>query len=381
MFGYQSGLAITTSSNNTGFGTGTLKAVNGTGNGFNSAFGYLSCNFLTTGIHNTGLGNGSLYTNTTGNGNTSVGSQSYGGDAGQTTGDNNTLLGYLAGFDYRVGSNNTFIGYQAGRGLQNGESNILIGPISFLNTGSNYNVVIGNINVAIGSRETLSNHIILADGQGNIGLRINDLGLTTLPRNTIANITGDATGKAVVTKEFMQASGITINGSLIPLNGSATITTAPQTVTTLPLASNYVNSTVTRTSVTGWTFNVTAGKRYKIEIIGTYQTAVTTTGGSIGFILSSGAGSIMGLMEGEIVQTTAATGLRTTIRAVNATNTTAGSFMTTTGVGVINSPHYIGGILNLKCTTSGVFEVQFASEVAASSAQLNADSLLLVTEY
>jgi hypothetical protein len=211
-------------------------------------------------------------------------------------------------------------------------------------------------------------------------------GTPTLPTGTIATTQtiGDNTTKLATTafvKGSLNSTGVTINGTLVPLGGTISFTTSPQTTISAPLAIPYVDSSATRTTVTGWTFNVTAGKVYKVEIIGTYQTAATTTGGSIGFILSSGTGTIHGIMNGEIVQTTVATGVRTTIRAINATNTTAGSFMTTPGVGVINSPHYIGGILNFNCVTSGVFEIQFATEVAASSAQLNAGSLMLVTEY
>ena len=207
-------------------------------------------------------------------------------------------------------------------------------------------------------------------------------GVTTLPTVTNTLIKAEPTGKVLITKEYLSTTGFTVNGTLIPLGGSMTFTAPTQLTTTSKLTSAFSNSTTTRNTVSSWTFAVTAGKTYKIEIIGAYQTAALTTGGSIGFILTGGGtGSIMGKMDGEILQTTVNTGVRTTIRAINDINTTAGSFMTTTGVGVINSPHYIGGILNFSCTTSGTFEVQFGSEVALSAAQLNAGSLLLVTEY
>lgn len=53
--------------------------------------------------------------------------------------------------------------------------------------------------------------------------------------------------------------------------------------------------------------------------------------------------------------------------------------MTSTGVGVINSPHNWYSVSVFNCTTSGTFQVQWASEVAASAARLNAGSVMIVT--
>lgn len=150
------------------------------------------------------------------------------------------------------------------------------------------------------------------------------------------------------------------------------------TKTVLTLASLFASTSVTRANVTGMSFAVTAGKKYKINLIGDYQTGVTTTGGSIGFILTSGTGTIKGRVCMAISQATVATELATTIRAINATNTTAGSFITSTGVSVIDRPHYFTGDLIFDCLTSGVFQLQFASEVASTSAQLNAGSVMII---
>lgn len=146
----------------------------------------------------------------------------------------------------------------------------------------------------------------------------------------------------------------------------------------LTLASAFPSTSVTRANVTGMSFAVTAGKKYKITLIGDYQTAVTTTGGSIGFVLTSGTGTIKGFVTMAISQATVATDLTTTIRAINATNTTAGSFITSTGVSVINSPHYFTGDLIFDCLTTGVFQLQFATEIVSTSAQLNAGSVMII---
>lgn len=165
-------------------------------------------------------------------------------------------------------------------------------------------------------------------------------------------------------------------GALQSFDLTIPINTAQRQVITL--ASNFPSTSVTRANVTGMSFAVTAGKKYSISLIGDYQTGVTTTGGSIGFILTSGTGTIRGFVTMSISQATVATDLTTTIRAINATNTTAGSFIISTGVSVINSPHYLTGELIFDCLTSGVFQLQFASEVASTSAQLNARTVMII---
>lgn len=137
---------------------------------------------------------------------------------------------------------------------------------------------------------------------------------------------------------------------------------------------------VTRVNIPGWNFNVVAGKTYRVEIIASYQAAALTTGGSMGVVLNSGTGTIHGFMEGEILQTVSAGGLKTSIRAVSTSNTLAGSFMTTTGVGVIKSPHSWYGLFTFKCITSGVLQLQWGTEVANSLASLLSGSIVLVEE-
>lgn len=148
--------------------------------------------------------------------------------------------------------------------------------------------------------------------------------------------------------------------------------------TVLTLESLFSSTSVTRANVTGMSFAVTAGKKYKISLIGDIQSAVTTTGGSIGFVLTSGTGTIKGFMTMAVSVSTVATDLTTTIRAINATNTTAGSFITSTGVSVINTPHYFTGELIFDCVTSGVFQLQFATEIVSTAAQMNAGSVMIV---
>lgn len=146
----------------------------------------------------------------------------------------------------------------------------------------------------------------------------------------------------------------------------------------LTLAALFPSTVVARANVTGMNFAVTALKKYKITLIGDYQTGATATGGSIGFVLTSGTGNIKGPITMAVSQAVTATDLTTTIRAINATNTTAGSFIISTGVSVANSPHYFFSELVFDCLTSGVFQLQWATEVAGNAAQMNAGTVIIV---
>lgn len=169
----------------------------------------------------------------------------------------------------------------------------------------------------------------------------------------------------------------TINGETLLGAGNVIVAgTANRTV--LTLATAFSSTVVARANVTGMSFAITAGKKYMIDLVGTYQTASTTTGGSIGFVLPSGTGNIAGFITMAISQAPVATDLTATIRAINNNNATAGSFMTSTGVSLINSPHYFKAEMILDCLTTGVFQLQWASEVAGSAAQMNAGAVMVV---
>lgn len=147
--------------------------------------------------------------------------------------------------------------------------------------------------------------------------------------------------------------------------------------TFLNLTANFSSTSVTEAAVTGWSFAVTSGKTYRIEVIASYQTAATTTGGELGFFCSaSGAGTIRGFAQADIVSTAAASGLKIPITAIGAADA-AGSFLISTGVTAINSPHSFYAVVTFTCSVSGTFNVGWATEVAASAAQLNANSSLI----
>jgi hypothetical protein len=110
-------------------------------------------------------------------------------------------------------------------------------------------------------------------------------------------------------------------------------------------------------------FTAIAGEVYQAKMIGTYQTAALTTGIKIR-IGGTATCNVAGRFVGAITNTAAATEL-----AFPATSMT--SEFITTGVAVINTPHHIGADIIFRCTVGGTILMQMASEVNASSAQLN----------
>ncbi len=212
-------------------------------------------------------------------------------------------------------------------------------------------------------------------------------GTVTLPNSTVtdAMLSGsisDAKISSATTwnaKQSALVSGTnikTINGTTLLGSGDIGVS-GTSTATYVNLANNFSSSSTTESAVTGWSFAVTAGKAYRVEVVGLYQTAATTTGGELGFFLTnSGVGTIAGSAEGAIVSTAAATSLSQQIRAIGAADL-AGSNLITTGVTAINSPHYIKATVVFICTVSGTFNVGWASEVNASASQLNAGSALI----
>jgi hypothetical protein len=217
-------------------------------------------------------------------------------------------------------------------------------------------------------------------GLGTLATQNGTFSGTSSGTNTGDNATNTQYSGLAASKQDALVSGTnikTINGTSLLGGGDIVISGGGVSDNYIELAALFSSNVVARANVTGWTINMTTGKNYLIEIIADYQTAATTTGGSLGFIMASGTATIRGWAEGDISQAIAATELKTPIRAISSSNTLAGSFFTTTGVTVINSPHTISARLYVKCTSSGVFNVQWASEVAASAAQLNAGSVMI----
>ncbi len=192
---------------------------------------------------------------------------------------------------------------------------------------------------------------------GNVALAIADI--PTL--QTALNAKQDALVSGTSVK--------TLNGTTLLGSGDFTLTRS------VKLASNLSVSTTTRSNATGMSFTVAAGKQYLIQLLGEYQTALATTGGSIGFVLSSGAGTIKGTVE---MQGPTASEKKL-VNAISSSGTLAGSFMTSTGVATAATSQYIQATLYLECTTAGTFQLQWGSEVASSAATLMSGTAMVVT--
>jgi hypothetical protein len=136
------------------------------------------------------------------------------------------------------------------------------------------------------------------------------------------------------------------------------------------LSSAFSSSSSTGAVVTGWTIPVVSGATYRVRVLGTYQTAATTTGGRIAFGTITATGTILGVARGAITAATGSTDLSGTLAAV-----TTG--ITTTGVSAINIPHAIEMEFIYVCTASGNIPITWASEVNLSASQLNAGSTLI----
>jgi hypothetical protein len=148
------------------------------------------------------------------------------------------------------------------------------------------------------------------------------------------------------------------------------------------LANPHANSTLTPTTIgsTGadpdWVHTLVAGKVYRFTIFATYQAAALTTGGRMNLLGAGGlAGTVAGMMWGGIQQAAAATTLEVPIYSFA---NGAGSFLLTTAVAPINSPHVWGADFVVVCSTGGTLALQWASEVASSAAQLNAGAVMMV---
>jgi len=161
----------TAGNDNNAFGYYALRA-NTTGYN-NSAFGKTSLVANTVGVDNSAFGRNTLASNINGSNNSAFGAYSL---ASNTT-NANSAFGAQALYDLTAGTSNTAIGFATGRGITTG----------------NYNTILG-ANVT-GLSTTLSNNIIIADGQGNRRINVDSNGNvgigTTNPSSLLEVYNGD----------------------------------------------------------------------------------------------------------------------------------------------------------------------------------------------
>lgn len=151
---------LTTGINNIAIGRQALLA---TSDGqANIGIGDFSLTSMGTAYGNVAIGKDALYYLNTGNFNVAIGNSAL----YATKGGNNTGIGHNAGYNLTTGTNNTIIGFNTGLGITTGGKNTIIGAsISGLAT-------------------SLSNTIILADGDGVIRYYCNSAGSTGIGTTT-----------------------------------------------------------------------------------------------------------------------------------------------------------------------------------------------------
>ena len=258
----------TTGVSNTAIGAWTLTAIT-TANA-NTAVGWGALRYNTTANSNTAVGSGAMQNNTTGNGNTAVGNASL---ATNTTGVNNTALGTNALADnvgnYNVGvgalalrlnisgSSNIAIGHSALQWHTTGQGNIAIGDTAgnLITTGS-YNTIIGKYT----GEESLSNNIVLADGQGNIKYRWD---------GTNNNIYGNVNVSGSITGQILSTNGI--------VSGSSQITYA--SISSIPSGIVSGSSQVDATATTNWSTGIKTRLDANTVISGSSQVTLSSTTG------------------------------------------------------------------------------------------------------
>jgi hypothetical protein len=157
----------------TAFGAGALRVM--TTGLHNSAFGLEALSQLVSGSHNSAFGSNSQYS-AKGSSNSSFGYNALNG----ATGSDNSTFGFGAGSYLTTGGNNSFFGSQNNNTISTGLFNVVVGKTApaltlGITTGS-YNTIIGS--QISGLAASLSNTIILADGQGVIRYYTDSTGKT-----------------------------------------------------------------------------------------------------------------------------------------------------------------------------------------------------------
>ena len=147
------------------------------------------------------------------------------------------------------------------------------------------------------------------------------------------------------------------------------------------LQSAFTDATITPKIVNNLSdIAIESGKTYRVQLLGTFQTNATTTGGRLHWVLTGGAVvNAHGFIESSITHGAANTALRQTIIQLDATvNNNSG--IITTGVGAINTPVAFQSQMILVCITSGFLNFYFASEINTSIATLNAGTTIIMEE-
>lgn len=169
--------ALTSGQNNIAIGRQALTStLDGQGN---TAIGDFALNTMLQAYNNTAIGQNALYYNVLGYNNTAIGNSAF----INVKGGNNTGVGTNVGYNLTTGTANTIMGYYTGLGITTGGKNTIIGA-----------------NVS-GLATSLSNTIILADGDGVVRFYCNSagsIGIGTTTPNASAKVDIASTTQGVL---------------------------------------------------------------------------------------------------------------------------------------------------------------------------------------
>ncbi len=225
-FGFEAGLNNGVAQGNVAVGYQALQSFTSASN---TAIGYQAMK-ATSGGQNTSLGYAAMQTNTTGTGNTAVGSQAlanqllanYNTAIGLSvmqfaTGNSNTAIGAQAAAFNSSGTNNVFLGYQAGYPLASvansnttGSNNTFVGTNTGLSAGAQ---VSGSTAIGYNARVDASNALIL----GGTGVDAVNVGIgTTSPTQAL-----DVNGNALIGSAAVNNIGLIIRGPNSPVDANS----------------------------------------------------------------------------------------------------------------------------------------------------------------
>ena len=244
------------------------------------------------------------------------------------------------------------------------------GTVAFANGGTGETTRQAAMDALAGS--TTSGSYLRGNGTDVVMSTIQAADVPTLNQNTTGSA-GSVANALTAGTGITFSSGTTYNGSAaITINSTGGSGFTP----TIDRLTSTQQSTVTAlANVTQLVRALVANATYSIDCFVTFQSTATTTGLNLGFTSPTGCVCSVEVVV-PITSTAAASQLRTTFPNAAATNT--GNVLGT-GVTAINSNHTarISGIIT-NGANAGNFQVQFASEVAASAITLQTSSVMIL---
>ena len=307
---------------------GVLRIGKGNNGNTNIVFGN-GLGAVTTGIDNTAIGFSSLAVVSSGYQNVGIGSISL---LQITTGYRNVGIGNNAIREITTGFLNTAVGYNTGRGIITGSYNTIIGA------------------GVTGLPSALNNNVIIADGQGNIRIRVYEAGDVV-----IAGATNSGLAKLQVTGAIQQSS---VLSSLLKVDANGVLVSATAGVDyQTPITLSGLNGVPTSRTLTinGTAYDLSADRSWTISTVGS-DTNIYNTNGEL-FENRTMAGSGFTLTLNPSVTFTNTTLFQNTITEAGASsytyyNTRNTVDFTRTNDNVTSNIYSYNSVLNLVGTTA-----------------------------